>query len=90
MNGDEQRLDGNAMAGLLGEIFPFDMSSVQTLCAGCGAMEQAGAQPVYAHAPGMVMRCLHCENVLIRIVHGGGRYWLDLRGVVCLQFAEPL
>ena len=43
---------------------------------------------VYADAPGMVMRCVHCESVLIKIVHGGGRYRLDMRGVACLQIAE--
>ncbi len=88
MNGDERRVDGNAAAGLLGEIFPFEMTMVQTLCAGCGAMEHAGALAVYMDAPGMVMRCSHCDNVLVRVVHGGGRYWLDLRGVVCLQINE--
>ena len=36
MDIEERRLDGNAAAGLLGEIFPFDMTMVRTLCAGCG------------------------------------------------------
>jgi hypothetical protein len=51
-------------------------------------MEPAGAELVYADAPGMVMRCVHCESVLIKVVHGGGRYWLDMRGVGCLQIVE--
>ena len=88
MDIEERRLDGNSAAGLLGEIFPFEMTMVRTLCAACGAMEPTGAQPVYADAPGIVMRCLHCESVLIKVVHGGGRYWLDLRGVACLQVDE--
>jgi Family of unknown function (DUF6510) len=86
---EDRRLDGNAAAGMLGEIFPFDVTMVQTLCAGCGSLEQVGAQTVYADAPGVVVRCVHCESVLIRVVHGGGRYWLDLRGVVCLQIDDP-
>jgi hypothetical protein len=61
---------------------------VRTLCAGCGAMEPMGAEPVYADAPGMVMRCLHCARVLVKVVHGGGRYWLDMRGVACMQVDE--
>jgi hypothetical protein len=88
MDTDEQRVDGNAAAGLLGEIFPFEMTMVKTLCAVCGRMEPTGAELVYADAPGMVMRCVHCESVLLTIVHGGGRYWLDMRGVACLQIAE--
>ena len=89
MNGDERRLDGNAAAGILGEIFPFDMTMVRTVCADCGAMEPAGGELVYADAPGMVMRCAHCASVLMTIVHGGGRYWFEMRGVACLQIEEP-
>jgi len=41
------------------------------------------------HAPGTVVRCPGCEQVLMRIVRGGGRYWLDLTGMRSLEFAEP-
>ncbi len=85
---DDRRLDGNVAGGILSEIFPIDMTIVRALCAGCGAMEQAGALHAYVDAPGTVIRCPGCSNVLIRIVHGGGRYWLDLRGVACLQIDE--
>lgn len=88
MTVDNRRLDGNAAAGVLGEIFPFDVTMAETLCAGCGSMDPMGAMAVYMDAPGLVVRCIHCDNVLIRIVHGGGRYWLDLRGVACLEIDE--
>ncbi|HEX6506563.1 MAG TPA: DUF6510 family protein [Chloroflexota bacterium] len=85
---EERRVDGNAAAGLLGEIISFDITMAKTWCATCGRMEPAGAELVYADAPGMVMRCMHCESVLMKIVHGEGRYWLDMRGVACLQITE--
>lgn len=88
MEDEERRLDGNAAAGILGEIFPFEMTMVRTVCAGCGRMEAAGAQLVYVDAPGVVLRCRYCDMALIKVVHGGGRYWLDLRGVACLQVDE--
>ncbi len=88
MEGEERRVDGNAAAGLLGEIFPFEMTMVKTMCAVCGRMEPTGMQPVYVDAPGIVMRCVQCDSVLIKIVHGGGRYWLDMRGVACLEIVE--
>lgn len=88
MEGEERRLDGNAAAGLLDEIFPFDITMAMTQCATCGRMEPAGAELVYADAPGMVVRCVHCESVLLTIVQGGGRYWLNLPGVICLRIAE--
>jgi hypothetical protein len=87
---EDRRLDGNAVGGLLAQIFPFEMTSIHALCAGCGATDDAGTLAVYFDAPGTVIRCAHCQNVLIRIVHGPGRYWLDLRGAVCLEIHEEV
>jgi hypothetical protein len=87
MDGDERRLDGNAAAGLLGEIFPFEMTMAHIRCAGCAAVEPVGAEMAYMDAPGMVMRCLHCESVLLTIVRGGG-YWIEMRGATWLHIAE--
>jgi hypothetical protein len=42
---------------------------------------------VYPHAPGMVARCPACDAVLLRLVRGPGRAWLDLRGFTYLQLA---
>ena len=72
---------------MLEEIFPVEMSMVMMRCTGCGTMAQAGAQVVYLDAPGMVMRCLHCQSVLLTMVRSDGRYWLNLPGVACLQIA---
>ena len=89
MESDERRLDGNAAAGMLGEIFPFEMTMAQIRCAGCGAVEPVGAEMAYMDAPGMVMRCVHCERVLLTVVHGVRRYWLEMRGVTWLHILEP-
>ncbi|TMC77497.1 MAG: hypothetical protein E6I61_14280 [Chloroflexi bacterium] len=88
MTVEERRLDGNAIGGLLREIFTMEMTAAQTTCAGCGAINAVGRVVVYADAPGTVVRCPECESVLMRIVHGGGRYWVDLTGTRCLEFAE--
>lgn len=88
METDERRLDGNAAAGLLGEIFPIEMTMVMMRCTGCGATAPAGAELVYADAPGLVMRCVHCQSVLLTVVRADGRYWLNMPAVVCLQTAE--
>jgi hypothetical protein len=40
---------------------------------------------VFDHAPGLVARCPACDQVLLRLVHGPGRVWLDLRGLTYLQ-----
>jgi Zn finger protein HypA/HybF involved in hydrogenase expression len=89
MSVEEMRLDGNAIGGMLREIFAMEMTDAQGTCANCGAVNEVGRVQVYVHAPGTVVRCPSCEAVLMRVVHGKGRYWVDLTGVRCLEFAEP-
>jgi Family of unknown function (DUF6510) len=81
----ENTLDGNAAAGILQAIFPFDMTLVQATCTGCGATNAIGALAVYMHGMGTVIRCPSCETALIRVAQVKGRYWLDIRGVRVLQ-----
>jgi hypothetical protein len=83
------KLDGNAIGGLLREIFAMEMTTAETTCAGCGSVHAIGRVDVYVNAPGAVVRCPACEQVLMRIVHGPGRYWVDLTGTSCLEFAAP-
>jgi hypothetical protein len=87
---DEQRLDGNAAGGILGEVFSFEMTTTRAACAHCGASGPLGATMVYVHGMGTVVRCAACESVLIRVAHTDerpARYWLDLRGVRYLEIA---
>ena len=84
----DMKLDGNAIAGLLREIFAVEMTTARGTCASCGAVNELGRVEVYIHAPGTVVRCPDCEQVLMRFVRDGGRYWIDLTGVRCLEFAE--
>jgi len=81
----ESRLDANVAGGLLGEIFPFDMTSVVATCAGCGATDPIGASAAYVHGMGTIVRCASCDTALVRVTHVKGRYWLDMRGVRVLQ-----
>jgi Family of unknown function (DUF6510) len=85
----EMKVDGNAIGGLLREIFTREMTAAETTCAGCGAVNAVGRVGVYMQAPGVVVRCPECEQVLMLIVHGRGRYWVDLRGTRRLEFAAP-
>jgi hypothetical protein len=88
MGGNELKLDGNAAAGILQEIFVHEMTMARTICAACGATGPLGTLAVYMHGPGTVVRCPSCDNVLMSIVHGGGRYWIELQGIRNLQFRE--
>ncbi|HWI46401.1 MAG TPA: DUF6510 family protein, partial [Rubrobacter sp.] len=79
---DEHRLDGNAAAGVLAEIFTFEITTARAACTRCGATGEIGAQMAYVTEIGTVVRCAACDNALIRVVRqddGPGRYWLDLK-----------
>ena len=90
MEQSDLKVDGNAIGGLLREIFTMEMTAAETTCAGCGKIHAVGRVDVYMNAPGAVVRCPACGQVLMRIVQGRGRYWLDLTGISCLEFsAEP-
>jgi NAD-dependent SIR2 family protein deacetylase len=84
----ENKLDGNAAAGTLQAIFPFEMTLVQATCAGCGATNPLGATAAYMHGMGTIVRCPSCDNVLIRVAQVKGHYFLEMRGVRVLEITE--
>lgn len=85
---EDMRLDGNAIGGLLREIFALEMTAAVGTCNSCGAVNEVGRLHVYVHAPGTVVRCPGCEAVVMRIVRGRGRYWIDLTGTRSLELVE--
>lgn len=85
MEKDAARLDGNAIGGLLHEIFGAEMTLAAGTCDSCGATGRVGELHVYVRAPGTVVRCPSCGSVLMRIVRSETRTWLDLRGLRTLQ-----
>jgi hypothetical protein len=84
------RLDGNAAAGMLAEVFTHDMTSAQSTCANCGRVAPLGALMMYGGQIGTVLRCPACDSVEMRMVYvpeGGGQYWMDMRGISSLRIA---
>ena len=81
MSADERRLDGNAIGGLLHEVFGVEMTVSTSVCSACGAAEEIARLHVYVDAPGAVVRCSHCEAVLMCVVRAPGRTFLSLRGL---------
>jgi hypothetical protein len=90
MDETQLRLDGNAVAGLLQELFVPEVTTTRGACASCGAISEMGAVPVYMypHAPGAVLRCGHCETVLMVLVHGGEHVRLGLPGLAWLETSD--
>jgi Family of unknown function (DUF6510) len=81
---DALMLDGNAVAGLLQDIFALEMTTALGTCAGCGATDAVGALHVYRGA-GIVMRCAQCGSALVTIVDDGTRVWIGFEGIRTLR-----
>lgn len=82
-------LDGNVLAGPLGEVFAVDITSAMGQCASCGTTEAMAEALVYTDAPGLVARCRSCGEIVLRVSHTAGRTWLDMRGISCLELHIP-
>ena len=83
-------LDGNVAGGILQAIFPFEMTTAEGICAGCGMSHVVGATVCYKHGMGTILRCPSCDTVLLRVAEINGRYWLDMRGMQALQLGVSL
>ena len=57
MTTGDMMVDGNAVAGLLAELFGADVTLVPAKCAACGEVNMMGAMHAYVRAPGSVLRC---------------------------------
>lgn len=84
-----RRLDGNAAAGALREVFALDLVAARCTCAHCGGTAPLGAHALYADAPALVLRCPGCAGVVLRFARGGGRVRLDLTGTRLLVLDDP-
>ena len=74
-------VDGNAIGGLLIEVFGREATGESGRCRECGAENYVGALPVY-RAAGVVVRCPSCQAVLVRVVESDERIWVDLDGLL--------
>jgi hypothetical protein len=83
---DVLMLDGNAVAGLLQEVFGIEMTTAVGTCSRCGATEPLGAIRVFRGA-GIVLRCPHCDNALAKLVRAETRVWFSFDGVRALEIA---
>jgi hypothetical protein len=81
---DARMVDGNAIGGLLTEVFAVEATTAIGTCASCGTAGPVGAVHVYRGA-GVVLRCPHCGNMLGTIVKNDDRLWVNLRGMLTLE-----
>lgn len=85
---EELVLDGNALAGVLSEIFVPDMTTARVTCAACGRVGGLATARLY-RAAGHVLRCSGCDAVLLRLVTARHRICLEPTGMRCIELANP-
>ena len=82
---DDDTLDGNAIGGLLAEVFGADMTTAVGTCGSCGAVTMVAELPVYLTEIGTVVRCRSCDSVLMVFVSLHGTTCTDLMGLASLS-----
>ncbi|TCC54375.1 hypothetical protein E0H73_38635 [Kribbella pittospori] len=76
-----QPLDGNAMAGVMHDLFGRDMTTMGYRCTGCGKTGVVAEMAVYASGPGTVARCRDCDTILLMLSERRGMYCIDAPGL---------
>jgi Family of unknown function (DUF6510) len=84
---DRMALDGNAIAGLLRELFDHEMTDVMRACASCGERHPIGAHMLYRSA-GAVLRCPACDDLAMLVVTLPDRTLVQLTGTWTLSLAS--
>jgi hypothetical protein len=74
-------VDGNAIGGLLADVFGRDATDANGRCRECGAENYVGALLVY-RAAGIVVRCPSCHATLMKLVEARDELWIELGGLL--------
>ena len=81
---DDGALDGNAIGGLLIEVFGTEMTTAVATCGSCGTASQVAELAVYMPELGTVVRCRSCDAMLMTFVQIRGVVCVDLEGLASL------
>jgi Family of unknown function (DUF6510) len=75
----ELHTDGNAIAGMLQEVFVAEMTEVRRVCQSCHHENPVGAHRLFSGA-GYVLRCPNCGDMAAAIAVRPNAYALSLHG----------
>ena len=79
-----EAVDGNAIGGLLHEVFGTEMTDRRQRLRKLRRARQVAELAVYLQAPGTVVRCRSCDSVLMVFVKVHDRTCVDLLGLAAL------
>jgi hypothetical protein len=81
---DDAVLDGNAIGGMLIEVFGTEMTTAIATCGSCGTARPVAELAVYMPGLGIVVRCRSCTAALMTFVQIRGVTCVDLEGLASL------
>ena len=87
---DPGPVDGNAVAGMLRELFAFDMTTAMLACNGCGSVAELAEIRVYGGTMGSIFRCIHCDTAVLRIARTPRGFNIDARGARRFEARMPV
>jgi hypothetical protein len=82
---EDRRLDGNAAAGPLRQLFAVDLVAAFSTCRHCRSTTPLGSHVLYAEAPALVLRCPGCGGVILRCGEANGQLRVDFSGTALLR-----
>ena len=74
-------LDGNALAGVMHDLFAREMTTMEYKCTSCGHTGVMAEMVVYMSGPGTVARCRGCDTILLMLAERRGMYCVDMPGM---------
>jgi hypothetical protein len=87
MNEQAVWLDGNALGGLLQELFGTELTDAPHGCGSCGAVRAIGAHRLYRGA-GLVLRCPVCSDIALVVATSPNRHVVHLAGAWRMEMSR--
>jgi len=81
---ENMRVDGNAAAGTLRELFARDVTAATATCAGCRTARAVGELLMYGGPMGVILRCPSCDAPMLRMASTPGWVRVDAPGIALL------
>ncbi|MGW5238626.1 DUF6510 family protein [Monashia sp. NPDC004114] len=87
--GGDVAMDGNVLAGVLGEVFGVDVTAAIVTCVDCSREQAVAELVVYEAGMGATARCRGCGAVVLRAAQIRSEVVLDLRGSRVVRIPIP-
>ena len=81
-------VDGNALGAMFTDLFGREVTAGHAGCGACGSVSLLGALVAYTQAPGNILRCPGCGEVLFVVVRMPNGYRVTFDQLRSLQLPE--